>query len=225
MPEIRSGRRSRSKDSVRQGSREARRKARWRQRVGLGVMVLVMGASLGIVVAWWSGRAPSSEDAAPSTAPGATTTTAVAPAQGKAPQGLVATAPAATPPAAAASAVVPASTAKPAPSAGHAALKQLDVAELLRERSSGSSGWLLARLRGNPAVMVLQFPNLAEQGSAMNRIAALVEKAGAPRDRVLSDLELSALITSAGDNPQTFYQGHDYVAEQIALFRVRIHAE
>jgi hypothetical protein len=66
--------------------------------------------------------------------------------------------------------------------------------------------------------MVLEFPNLAEQGAAMNRIAALVEKAGAPRDRVLNDGELHMLITGAGDNAETFYQGHDYVAEQIARF-------
>lgn len=109
----------------------------------------------------------------------------------------------------------PARLATPAPSA---VLQQLDVPELLRDRSSPDSGWRLARLRGNPAVMVLEFPNLAEQGAAMNRIAALVEKAGAPRDRVLSDTELHQLITAAGDNAETFYQGHDYVAEQIARF-------
>ena len=60
------------------------------------------------------------------------------------------------------------------------------------------------------AVMVLQFPNLAEQGAAMNRIAALIEKAGAPRDRVLSDTELHLLITGSGDNAQTFYQGFTF---------------
>lgn len=101
---------------------------------------------------------------------------------------------------------------------GAAPLPRLDVAALLRERSSPGSPWRLALLRDNPAVLVLQFPNLAEQGAAMNRIAALMEKAGAPRDRVLNDGELHTLIARTGDTPQTFYQGHDYLAEQLARF-------
>lgn len=99
-----------------------------------------------------------------------------------------------------------------------AVLRQMDVPEMLREAPVNNGSWSLSRLRGNPAVMVLQFPNLAEQGAAMNRIAALIEKAGAPRDRVLSDTELHQLIIGSGDNAQTFYQGHDYIAEHLARF-------
>lgn len=99
--------------------------------------------------------------------------------------------------------------------AAAALLSQLDVHELLDRRTTD---WQIARLRGNPAVLVIEFPNLAEQGAAMNRIAALLEKAGAPRDRVLNDAALAELIRRHGDNPQTFYQGHNYVAAQLARF-------
>lgn len=93
---------------------------------------------------------------------------------------------------------------------------QMDAAELLRQ--PGAPNWRLARWRGNPQVLVLEFPDLAQQGAAMNRVAAFIEKAGAPRDRVLSNDDLARLIARNGDNAQTFYQGHDYVAEHLARF-------
>lgn len=99
--------------------------------------------------------------------------------------------------------------------AAAALLSQLDVHELLDRRTTD---WQISRLRGNPAVLVIEFPSLAEQGAAMNRIAALLEKAGAPRDRVLNDAALAELIRRHGDSPQTFYQGHNYVAAQLARF-------
>lgn len=192
MPELGSSR-TRSRRST---SREARRKARLRQRATLAALVLLIGASVGVLAAWWNRRdvaAPvEGSAAAGSTAP-ATLAAAVAP--------------------------LPAAPAAPAARPGpSAAVQQLDTAELLGDRSVAAGNWRLARLRGNPQVMVLEFPNLAEQGAAMNRIAALIEKAGAPRDRVLSDGELHMLISGAGDNAETFYQGHDYVAEHIARF-------
>lgn len=189
MPEL-GARHTRSRRSK---SRDGRRKARLRQRVTLAALVVLIGASLGVLAAWWSRRdaAVPNEASADAAAP---TAAAVA---------------ATTPP--------PAS-----PAAGqrmpNAAVQQLDTAELLRDRTVAAGNWRLARLRGSPQVMVLEFPNLAEQGAAMNRIAALIEKAGAPRDRVLNDGELHMLITGAGDNAETFYQGHDYVAEHIARF-------
>lgn len=81
-----------------------------------------------------------------------------------------------------------------------------------------SKDWRVARLQENPAVLVIEFPSLAVQGSAMNRMAALLEKGDAPRDRVLGDAELAALIARAGDNAQTFYQGHDYDSSALARF-------
>lgn len=112
----------------------------------------------------------------------------------------------------------PASTPTATVATGAAApieIPQLEVRELLQQRAQD---WRAARLRGNPAVLVIEFPSLKEQGAAMNRAAALIEKSGAPRDRVLGDAELQALITRQGDTAQTFYQGHNYVAEQLARF-------
>lgn len=94
-------------------------------------------------------------------------------------------------------------------------LRQLSIAELL---AGHSADWRLARLKEHPAVVVIEFPSLAEQGAALNRIAALFEKAGAPRDRVLDDAELAVLIARGGDNSQTFYQGHDYQGVELARF-------
>jgi hypothetical protein len=83
----------------------------------------------------------------------------------------------------------------------------------------GSSGdWQLARLQGNEAVLVIEFPNLLEQGLAFNRAAAYIEKKGSARDRVLNDLELAALVKKSGDSAETFYFGHDYTAEQLRQF-------
>ncbi len=101
-------------------------------------------------------------------------------------------------------------------------LQLLSIAELL---AGHSSDWRLARLRDNPAVMVIEFPGLAEQGAAMNRIAALLEKAGAPRDKVLDDSALARLIAAHGDSAQSFYQGHDYTDRGLARFFAMAHTQ
>lgn len=69
-----------------------------------------------------------------------------------------------------------------------------------------------------PAIVVLDFPTLALQGATLNRVAALVEKAGLPRDRVLDDAALAAAIRAGGDTPETYYFGHDYAAGSLARF-------
>lgn len=74
------------------------------------------------------------------------------------------------------------------------------------------------RLAANQAVLVLDFPTLAGQGRALNRLAALVEKAGLPRDRVLDDAALSRAIRASGASPETYYYGHDYRAADVARF-------
>lgn len=71
-----------------------------------------------------------------------------------------------------------------------------------------------------PQIIVLDFPTLAAQGAMLNRVAALIEKAGAPRDRVLSDAELDAAIRAGGDTPETYYYGHDYPAAALVRFFV-----
>jgi hypothetical protein len=65
----------------------------------------------------------------------------------------------------------------------------------------------------NPRVLIIDFPSLTEQARAMNRLAALIEKAGAPRDRLLSDAEMAAQTDNA-----TFYFAHDYSAASLARF-------
>jgi hypothetical protein len=77
---------------------------------------------------------------------------------------------------------------------------------------------LLFRYRNAPAILVLSFPSLAEQGDMLDRVAALVEKAGLPRNHVLADAELDAAIRQAGDTRATYYTGHDYRAADIARF-------
>ena len=74
------------------------------------------------------------------------------------------------------------------------------------------------RFAARPEVIVLQFPSLAEQGHMLNRVAALVEKAGFPHDRVVSEAELDAGIRATGANPDTFYAGHDYSTAALRRF-------
>jgi len=70
----------------------------------------------------------------------------------------------------------------------------------------------------SPQVFVFIYPDLAAQARALNRIATFVEKAHAPRNRVLSEAELSAAIQASGKTEQTYYLGHDYTAGALADF-------
>lgn len=85
-----------------------------------------------------------------------------------------------------------------------------------------SQGWRVGRLKDYPEVLVIEFPDLQEQGAAMNRVAAFIQKAGAPRDRVLDEAELAAFIARSGDTTQTFYQGHDYDDTSLARFYAQV---
>lgn len=69
-----------------------------------------------------------------------------------------------------------------------------------------------------PAVLVLDFPDLEQQGRMLDRVAALVEKAAAPRYRVLSPAQLADLLARTNDTVATFYYGHDYRAADLARF-------
>ena len=71
------------------------------------------------------------------------------------------------------------------------------------------------RWSANPLVWVLDFPSLELQGLAMNRAAALLEKASTPRDRVLDDAALAAAIAADGKLPATWYFGHNYRASDL----------
>ncbi|WP_458096265.1 hypothetical protein [Roseomonas sp. WA12] len=76
----------------------------------------------------------------------------------------------------------------------------------------------LLRLADRPAVFVIAFPSLAQQGRMMNRLAAFIEKAKTPRDRLLDDAALAAAIAEEGMQPETYYYGHDYSLADVERF-------
>ena len=83
----------------------------------------------------------------------------------------------------------------------------------------------LAYLSLSPYVVVIDFPSLASQGQTLDRVAAFVEKAGTPRNRVLDDQELLAAILQSGAQPDTYYYGHDYQVADLARFFTLADAE
>lgn len=101
-----------------------------------------------------------------------------------------------------------------APAPRHAA-RLASPGEILAHRGEGLG---IFRIEGNPAIVVLDFPTLTEQGRMLNRIAALVEKSGLPRDRVLDDAALAAAIAARGETVETFYFGHNYRAADLVRF-------
>lgn len=111
---------------------------------------------------------------------------------------------------------MPVPVAAPAPAAVPLpAFPVLDEAGILAHRAEAAR---MIRYAGNPAVFVIDFPSLEVQGAAMNRLAALVEKAGLPRDRVLTEAELAEAIARSGDTPATWYLGHNYRGADMARF-------
>lgn len=94
--------------------------------------------------------------------------------------------------------------------------EEQSIADLLAPAKG--DGWRFARLRGRPGVLLIEFPSLQAQGAALNRIATLIEKAGAPRDRVLNDLEMAEFLRETGAAAATFYYGHDYRLSDMARF-------
>ena len=74
------------------------------------------------------------------------------------------------------------------------------------------------RFKPNPRVLVLDFASLRDQGHMLNRTAALVEKTGLPRDRLLNDTELDSAIRGGGDTAETYYYGHDYSGAALTRF-------
>ncbi|MBR0674457.1 hypothetical protein [Neoroseomonas soli] len=88
-------------------------------------------------------------------------------------------------------------------------------AEILAHRATAPT---VFRLAENPSVFVIDFPGLAAQGAALNRVAALVEKVAQPRDRVLDDVALARAIAASGDTPATYYYGHNYRGRDLERF-------
>jgi hypothetical protein len=109
---------------------------------------------------------------------------------------------------------IPSAAATPEPSRTPVPLTNLS--ELLQRPSSAGLRW--SRFKANPAIVVIEYPSLHEQGLAMNRLAAMFEKRAVQRDHVPTDGELGELIRRSGDTIASFYQGHDYSAANVARF-------
>ena len=88
--------------------------------------------------------------------------------------------------------------------------------QLIREHVA--TGMMVFRFAPNPRIIVLDFASLRQQGLMLNRIAAFIEKAHMPHDRVLTDAELDKAIRDGGDTVETYYYGHDYSAAELARF-------
>lgn len=103
----------------------------------------------------------------------------------------------------------------PAPAPPAEVLRTADEAEI---RDHVAIMLTVFRFKPNPAILVLDFPELSAQARMLNRVAAWVEKAGLPRDRLLTDAELDAATRKDGGTPDTFYFGHDYRASDLQRF-------
>lgn len=90
-----------------------------------------------------------------------------------------------------------------------------NTAELLAQSAALPTAF---RWAANPLVWVLGFPDLRSQGRAMNRAAALLEKARTPRDRVLDDAALAEAIAADRRTEESWYVGHNYRASELARF-------
>ncbi len=90
-----------------------------------------------------------------------------------------------------------------------------DEAVLLAAPTDHVTLW---RFGPDPDILVAIFPSLHEQAMALNRVAAFVERPGVPRDHVLDDGALRAVIGQAQESFDTYYYGHDYRASDLARF-------
>lgn len=108
--------------------------------------------------------------------------------------------------------VMPEAPAAPPPRPTAEGPPLLDTAGLLGHvaRVPTALRWLV-----NPLVWLLDFPSLESQGRALNRAAALVEKAGTPRDRVLDDAALAAAIAADRRTAENWYLGHNYRGSEL----------
>ncbi len=92
----------------------------------------------------------------------------------------------------------------------------LATEQQILDRSPGSTE--AYRFLSQPEILVLQFATLADQAAMLNRAAALVERNGTPRDRVLDPAELDQRLRASGEVPERLYLGHDYRAADLERF-------
>jgi hypothetical protein len=104
---------------------------------------------------------------------------------------------------------------RPAVPLSEAATPVRTMREILAHRAERPT---LLRLAESPRVFVGDFPTLAAQAAALNRVAALIEKADAPRDRILTEAELARIIAASGQPAEEYYLGHNYRGEDLARF-------
>lgn len=81
-----------------------------------------------------------------------------------------------------------------------------------------SQGIMVFRYKPQPRILVFDFPSLYQQGDMFNRAVALVERNGAPRDRILNDQELAQYIDSVGQTRATFAFGNDLLVSELVTF-------
>lgn len=105
-----------------------------------------------------------------------------------------------------------------AESAGAAGIPEPEVASYRQILANKAPHLKLFQWDGNPRILLLDFPTLGEQADMFNRIVALVERMGVPRDRVLTTEELSAYIKTVGRTPYTFALGNDFRVSELVTF-------
>jgi hypothetical protein len=94
----------------------------------------------------------------------------------------------------------------------------IEIATVTQVRLHAPTGLSVVRLAENPNILILDFASLTRQGHMLDRVAALVEKADLPRDRILTTEELDRAVQADGDMPSGFYYGHDYSAASLVRF-------
>ncbi|MDT7950934.1 MAG: hypothetical protein RQ966_05450 [Acetobacteraceae bacterium] len=85
-------------------------------------------------------------------------------------------------------------------------------------RAESPAARTVLRFAMNPAVVVIDFPTLAEQGRMFNRLAAWEEKAGVSHDQVPDEPIMAAAIAASGATADTYYYGHDYSGAAVKQF-------
>lgn len=83
-------------------------------------------------------------------------------------------------------------------------------------------GTRVYKMQRNPLLWVVDFENLAIQSATLNRIAALIERNNAPKDRIVTPAELARFTATANkstmQNKNRLFLGHDYRLESVAQF-------
>jgi len=95
------------------------------------------------------------------------------------------------------------------------AAQGIDYTTLLNNRNDKVS---VFDYGGRSLILIIDFPTLAEQGSMFNRVVALIERIGAPRERVLNNDELAQFIRSVGKTGATLAYGNDFLVAELVVF-------